>query len=257
MPWPPARRVASIHSAMALSQGQRSASVSGSPRCIFSILARGWNRSPSSLIQCRRWASIEAMVLLPEPETPITTMMVVSLVALPASMSLLRRGGADDEPDQVALAIGASRRQILAAKHAAQDRALFRAVDEEQHFTARRQRRKCQRDARRERFHAGFGDAERPALRLIEGRGVREQRSGVAVAAKSHQHKIEQRAPWIEPLGAVKFLQIVFVESSRAFGIIRVGWDRMDGVVRRADAIEQQSPRHAHIVQGIAFRNET
>src|SRR5215467_3157291 len=58
---------------MPCSQGQRSSSVSGTPACIFSTLDGGWNQSPSSKIQFSRWASIAAIVLLPQPETPITT----------------------------------------------------------------------------------------------------------------------------------------------------------------------------------------
>src|SRR5262249_4275342 len=58
---------------MPCSQGQRSSSVSGTPACIFSTLDGGWNQSPSSKIQFSRWASIAAIVLLSQPETPITT----------------------------------------------------------------------------------------------------------------------------------------------------------------------------------------
>src|SRR5262249_10368778 len=58
---------------MPSSQGQRSSSVSGCPVCIFSMLDCGWNQSPSSKIQFSRWASIDAIVLLPHPDTPITT----------------------------------------------------------------------------------------------------------------------------------------------------------------------------------------
>src|SRR5262249_60199675 len=73
VPWLPTRRVASIQAAMPCSQGQRSSSVSGTPLCIFSTFEGGWNQSPSSKIQFSRWASINAIVLLPLPETPITT----------------------------------------------------------------------------------------------------------------------------------------------------------------------------------------
>jgi hypothetical protein len=54
------------------SQGQRSSSVSGSPLCIFSMLDCGWNQSPASKIQFSRCASVDAIVLLPQPDTPIT-----------------------------------------------------------------------------------------------------------------------------------------------------------------------------------------
>src|SRR5260370_16918810 len=58
---------------MPCSQGQRSSSVSGTPPCIFATFDGGWNQSPSSKVQFSRWASIDAIVLLPQPETPITT----------------------------------------------------------------------------------------------------------------------------------------------------------------------------------------
>src|SRR6516165_5841716 len=58
---------------MPCSQGQRSSSVSGTPLCIFSMLDCGCNQSPSSKIQFSRCASIDAIVVLPQPETPITT----------------------------------------------------------------------------------------------------------------------------------------------------------------------------------------
>src|SRR5262245_62261940 len=58
---------------MPCSKGQRSSSVSGTPACLFSTVDGRWNQSPSSQIQFSRWASIAAIVLLPQPETPITT----------------------------------------------------------------------------------------------------------------------------------------------------------------------------------------
>src|SRR3984957_3575045 len=55
------------------SQGPRSASVSGVPCRIFSTLAGGCSRSPSMNGQPSCLASSSATVVLPLPETPMTT----------------------------------------------------------------------------------------------------------------------------------------------------------------------------------------
>src|SRR5918996_5033215 len=73
--WRPAARLPSIQLATACSHGHRSASVSGMPACILAILAAGWRSSASSKSQCRRPASSAATVVLPEPDTPMTTRM--------------------------------------------------------------------------------------------------------------------------------------------------------------------------------------
>ena len=66
-------RVASIQAAMASSQGPRSSSVNGVPPRILATLAGGWKSSPSSYSQPSRPASSAAIVVLPDPDTPITT----------------------------------------------------------------------------------------------------------------------------------------------------------------------------------------
>src|ERR1700722_16660582 len=58
------------------SQGQRSASVSGMPCRIFSTLAGGCSRSPSMNGQPSFLASSSATVVLPLPDTPMTTKAV-------------------------------------------------------------------------------------------------------------------------------------------------------------------------------------
>src|SRR5579875_3043202 len=55
---------------MARSQGQRSASVSGWPVRIFSMLAAGWKESASAKVQCSRPASKAPTVVLPLPDGP-------------------------------------------------------------------------------------------------------------------------------------------------------------------------------------------
>ena len=61
-----------IQAARSVSQGSRSASSSGTPRSIFAMFAGGWKRSASANPRPRRSESNRAMVLLPEPATPIT-----------------------------------------------------------------------------------------------------------------------------------------------------------------------------------------
>ena len=58
---------------MAVSQGQRSSSVRGVPAAIFFTLAMGCRESPSTKGTPSRSASPLAMVVLPDPATPITT----------------------------------------------------------------------------------------------------------------------------------------------------------------------------------------
>src|SRR5262249_13983016 len=120
----PARRVASIQAAMPCSHGQRSSSVSGSPLCIFSMFEGGWNQSPSSSIQCMRCASIAAIVLLPEPETPVTTTTEGSSSGAADCIGVLQPSGAVDKPHQIALRARPARRQVLAGKHTQKDIAL-------------------------------------------------------------------------------------------------------------------------------------
>src|SRR5437868_3519933 len=107
----PSAQVRSISSAIACSQGQRSSSVSGWPALILATLAGGWKLSPSSNRQPRRLARQPATVLLPEPDTPITT----SAQGIAASATkLLRKRGLIHQPDGLALGSRAVRRQVLA-----------------------------------------------------------------------------------------------------------------------------------------------
>ena len=63
----------SIQAPMASSHGQRSSSVSGMDWLIFSMLAGGWKLSASRNGQPSRRDSSVPTVLLPQPETPIST----------------------------------------------------------------------------------------------------------------------------------------------------------------------------------------
>src|ERR1044071_7258729 len=73
MPRWPAWRLSSIHAAIAFSHGQRSSSVSGVPLCIFSTFDFGWNSSPSRYSQPSSRDSNSAIVVLPQPDTPMMT----------------------------------------------------------------------------------------------------------------------------------------------------------------------------------------
>ena len=77
---PPRDRSVS-QSRMARSHGQRSSSVSGVPADILSMLAWGWNSSASAYGQPRRSARICAVVVFPDPETPMITRCWTSGIA--------------------------------------------------------------------------------------------------------------------------------------------------------------------------------
>src|ERR1019366_8069447 len=62
-----------MRSPIALNQGQRSSSVRGMPPAIFFTLAMGCSESPSTKGTPSLSAKPLAMVVLPEPATPITT----------------------------------------------------------------------------------------------------------------------------------------------------------------------------------------
>src|ERR1700730_9246202 len=102
------------------------------------------------------------MVLLPEPDTPITTSAHgVRLMSL--STKILRKRSLIHEPDRLAQGMRAVRRQVLAREHARQDRALVRAGDLEQHFAAGVERRQGQRVPLHELLDLGMGDTAPPA----------------------------------------------------------------------------------------------
>ena len=58
---------------MLRNHGHRSSSVNGWPDAILATFASGWNASPSANVQPSKVESPLATVLLPTPETPITT----------------------------------------------------------------------------------------------------------------------------------------------------------------------------------------
>src|ERR1700709_1694388 len=125
---------------MACSQGRRSSSVNGCPALILATLAAGWNLSPSSKLQRSRSASSFAIVLLPEPDTPIT---ISAQGFLPTSSltKILRQRGLIPQPSRFAKGTSAVRRQVLAIEHARQDSSLVGTRHLEQHFTAGGKRR--------------------------------------------------------------------------------------------------------------------
>ena len=63
-------------SAIAASQGARSASVSGVPPAIFSTLARGWKPSASSKGSPSRSATRRPTSVFPQPATPMNTCVI-------------------------------------------------------------------------------------------------------------------------------------------------------------------------------------
>src|SRR5262249_10263587 len=129
---------------MPCSQGQRSSSVSGTPACIFSTLDGGWNQSPSSKIQFSRWASIDAIVLLPQPETPIIT-TTEGLSAGEAGLF------SDSEPRAWCERRGAARRRRGAAADVCFLRRLVMSV---RPVVARDRKRRSQRHATQQGEHS-------------------------------------------------------------------------------------------------------
>jgi hypothetical protein len=78
----PAAICPSIHWAIALSQGSRSASVSGIPASIIAMLDAGCIESPSANAQPSWSASSQPTVDFPLPETPATIMIMAVLACL-------------------------------------------------------------------------------------------------------------------------------------------------------------------------------
>src|SRR3974390_470679 len=107
------------------------------------------------------------MVLLPEPDTPIT-MSAQGILSVLSSTKILRKRRPVREPDSLADGARLVRGQVLAIEQARQDRALLEARHLEQHFPAGAERREGQRDPRHERFDMRLGHADHPALGLVD-----------------------------------------------------------------------------------------
>ena len=73
------------------------------------------------------------MVLLPEPETPMTTTTDGSSSGVADCIGVLQPGGAVDKPHQVALCARPGGRKVLTGKNTHEDVVLVFAGDEEQH----------------------------------------------------------------------------------------------------------------------------
>src|SRR6266700_1856327 len=97
-------------------------------------------------------ASMAAIVLLTELDTPITTMMDVGSAPVSGDIAMLRRSVAIHEPDDLAVAIGTRGGQICSGERARQDFPFVVTADQEEHFAGRCQRRKRQGYARNERL---------------------------------------------------------------------------------------------------------
>src|SRR6478752_10619179 len=104
------------------------------------------------------------MVLLPEPDTPITTS--AQGVLLPTK--ILRNCGLVDQPDRLAGGSRATCGQVLGCEQARQDRTLFHACNLEQHFTAGGKGGQREGNAGDERRDIRLWHADDPARRLVE-----------------------------------------------------------------------------------------
>src|SRR5262245_10345126 len=102
-----------------------------------------------------RLASASAIVLLPEPDTPIKT----SAQGIVSATKVLRKRRTVGEPDGLADRACAIGRKVLVCEQPRQDRALCWACDLEQHFAAGRQCRQSKCDSRHERLDIGLGHA--------------------------------------------------------------------------------------------------
>src|SRR6266446_3611132 len=124
---------------------------------------------------------MEAIVVLPQPETPITTTTAGARDS--AATLSLRRRGAVDEPHKVAVRPRACGRQSFPGKHPSNNLALLGSAHDEQHFARRRERRESQRDPGHKWFHAGLLDPDHPVLAFVKRWGVWKMRCGVPVDA--------------------------------------------------------------------------
>src|SRR6185312_15824201 len=117
------------------------------------------------------------MVLLPEPETPITTS--AQGVSLPTK--ILRNRGAVHQPDRLAGGSRAVGGQVFGCEEARQDRTLFRARNLEQHFTAGGKGGQREGNSRDERLDIRAWHADHPARGLVECAIAGKQRRSMAV----------------------------------------------------------------------------
>src|SRR5258708_26775823 len=106
------------------------------------------------------------MVLLPEPDTPITA-SAHGVSPASSATKVLRQRGVIYEPDRFADGVRAVRGQVRAIKHARQDRALVRAGDLKQHFAAGAERRQGQRHPGDKWLDMRLRDPPHPALGLV------------------------------------------------------------------------------------------
>src|SRR5258707_10377045 len=98
------------------------------------------------------------MVLLPEPETPITTS--AQGVLLPTK--ILRNRGPVHQPDRLAGGSRAVGGQVLGCEEARQDRTLVRACNLEQHFAAGGEGGQREGNPRDERLYIPFWPTDDP-----------------------------------------------------------------------------------------------
>src|SRR5579871_2808640 len=206
-----------------------------------------------------------AIVLLPAPETPITTMTVgaASTLTSPARqrtrcwlIAALRRSVAVHKPNQLSFRIGASSRQICPLQHPGEDLSFGRAADEEQHFACRCQSWKGQGDARDERFEGGFRHPDDPTCLLIQLGMAGEKRCRMAVRAQPHQHHVKQWTPGDELFRAVKAMKLRFVQARGIVYILDVCDYRVNVARGCGNVVEQQPARDAEIAERVIMRHE-
>src|SRR5580698_3552994 len=95
------------------------------------------------------------MVLLPDPDTPITISAQGAMLGTLLT-KILRHCGLVQTPDRLALRASAGGGQVFAIEYTREDRAFASPAGLEHHLVAGSERRKRQRHPRHERFDMGF-----------------------------------------------------------------------------------------------------
>src|SRR5262249_1752866 len=116
--------------------------------------------------------------------------------------------------------------------------------------------REGQRHPGHERFHSGLFYADTPSLLFFQSGRAWKERCGVAVGTKTRQHKIEQRPFGVEAIGAVKALELLFVKTRGAFGVLYIRRNGMNVSWRRGHPIEKNAFGGPHIAKRTALGDE-
>ena len=196
-------------------------------------------------------ASFSAIVLLPEPDTPIT---ISAHGILPASSftKILRQRRLVHQPDGLAGGMRAVRRQVLACEHARQDRALFRARRPRTAFRGRsRAPARSASPAARTARHAPWArrppSARSPRWRDSRETAMRYGRRARRPSARDRTAAWPDRAHRRHRTISARARSGARPASGSALSV-GIGWMLAAGAQRS----RKMPPRHAHVVERIA-----